>query len=195
MDSNRISFTSRIRPCSIGEYVSEISDIYGQKSFRVSYPWTANEIIKARKSYTTDIYDCTAGGITDGKDVVMFHICPTNNLNRDFLHIEDVIKEKLDIGSRNLQGFLLGCNDRFKDSVFLMEKCKKYMEDLRIPKTVVSKTLDNPTDILYNKKKDEWLICNNMINEQIENGITNPRKLLNNTYKEVYISSKDELTM
>src|SRR5574344_2123947 len=117
---NNIAFSSNIKLCSITDYTKEISNVYSKDGCSVKWPWTANEIVKAPKAFTLNVMDCSAGGITDGKDVVLFHICPTMSENNDFSLIEKAIKNRLNSCNKNLQGFLLGSDFHFKDSINLM---------------------------------------------------------------------------
>ena len=64
-----VSFKAKIRPVTVSEFTKHRMSTF----HKVDYPWTANETVKATKAYTTDIYDCTAGGIVDShNNVVMF---------------------------------------------------------------------------------------------------------------------------
>lgn len=93
-NNSHINFTSNIRVVNLREFSKEIATISSQNVAKK--PWTAKEIIKASEAYTTGICECTAGGITNGTDVVMFHISrgPEND---DFSVIERTLLKKLNI--------------------------------------------------------------------------------------------------
>jgi hypothetical protein len=194
-NKKNIAFSARIRPASLSEYTKEISEIYMKPSSYVKYPWTAKEIIKAPKAYTDGIMDCTAGGITDGHDVVMFHLCPSFAVNKDFDNIREVIKSKLDLSSSKLSGFLLGSDKKFPDSRQLFEKLKKFMSDLKIPTTCIGGNKGESTNLVYNSKKDEWIISNFRINQGLHVGTTNPEELLKSSYEDVFIAPQDKLSL
>lgn len=187
-----VSFTSLIKPVSTSVYTREIESVYGK--FGVNEPWTANETIKTPKAYTTNIADCTAGGITDGKDVVMFHICPTKPQNQDFDKIEKSITEKIDLKSPNLRGFLLGSVSMFEDSTLMFEKLKRIFDKNNIPLSFCKANKGSKTDIMYNSAKDEWLISNPEINNRMIRGNRDAKEILQNSFEQIHIADCDELT-
>ncbi len=122
---NDLSFKARIRPVSISEFTKATSDIYGKAS--VNYPWTAKETITAPKAFTTDVFDCTAGGIVNEttKEVTLFHICPTRSENYDFNEIEQHIINQANLkDDSKYKGFLLGAQGIYDDSKMLFKKIK-----------------------------------------------------------------------
>lgn len=186
-----VSFKAKIRPVTVSEFTkSRMLTLH-----KVDYPWTAKETVKAKKAYTTDIYDCTAGGIVDkhNKNVVMFHICPTQKENFNFDNIEKQIMELVDKGSSDLSGFLVGSLDLFRDSSMMFKKLHRMLKNHNIQTTILRGTKEERTDILYNAQKDEWLVTNHNINQKIHNNLKSPKSILSESFDEVILSSKDEL--
>ena len=185
-----VSFKAKIRPVTVSEFTRHRMLTF----HKVDYPWTANETVKATKAYTTDIYDCTAGGIVDShNNVVMFHICPTQKENSDFDNIEKHIMGMVDEGNNNLSGFLVGSLDLFRDSSMMFKKLHRMLKNHNIPTTILRGTKEQRTDILYNAKKDEWLVTNHNINQKIHNGQNTPETILSDSFDEVILSNKDTL--
>ena len=188
---DNVSFKARIRPTTMKEFTEATADIYKRAS--VEYPWTAKETIKAAKAYTTDILDCTAGGIVDesDKNVVLFHICPTQPQNFNFEEIEKHIMSFVEEGRGKLRGFLIGSQKIFKDSDILFKKLQKMLKNKKIPITIIKGTKEDKTHILYDSKKDEWLISNFAINHKIHSGEKDAKKILTDCFDEVKIAAGD----
>ncbi len=186
-----VSFKAKIRPVTVSEFTKHRMLTF----HKVDYPWTANETVKAKRAYTTDIYDCTAGGIIDRKNkkVVMFHICPTQKDNADFDNIEKHIMGLVDEVSNDLSGFLVGSLDMFRDSSMMFKKLHRMLKNHNIPTTILRGTKEQRTDILYNAKKDEWLVTNHNINQKIHNGQNTPETILSDSFDEFVLSNEDTL--
>lgn len=152
-----INFKSRIRACGLNEF-SRATGSY--KKHFVDFPWTTKESVYATKAYTTDVYDCTVCGITDGAKVLLLHICPSIEKNLRFSKIEKFINEKLNLENPDLQGFLLGSRpkmERSPNSTKLFDYFESFMEKYKIPCTKI-KGSQGETDIAYSSTTDEWLI-------------------------------------
>lgn len=92
-----------------------------------------------------NILDCTVCGLTDGHQVLLMHICPTNPKNKSFNLIERFIKDRICLDDSNLQGFILGSklnNPETPLSEELFEKFVKFMKDYKIPFSVEVSDLD-----------------------------------------------------
>lgn len=186
-----VSFKAKIKPVTASEFTRSRT----LTRHRVDYPWTVTETVKAKKAYTTDIYDCTAGGIIDRKNkkVVMFHICPTQKENVDFDNIEKHIMGLVGEGSNDLSGFLVGSLDLFRDSSMMFKKLHRMLIRHNIPTTVLRGTKEERTNILYNAKKDVLLVTNHNINQKIHNGEKSPETILKESFDEVSLSNVDSL--
>ena len=186
-----VSFKAKIRPVTASEFTRSRT----LTRHRIDYPWTVNETVRAKKAYTTDIYDCTAGGIVErnSKKVVMFHICPTQKENMDFDNIEKHIMSLVEDDSTNLSGFLVGSLDMFRDSSMMFKKLHRMLTSHNIPTTVLRGTKEQRTNILYNAKKDELLVTNHNINQKIHNGEKSPETILSESFDEVSLSNIDTL--
>ncbi len=188
---DNVSFKARIRPTTMKEFTEATADIYKRAS--VEYPWTAKETIKAAKAYTTDILDCTAGGIVDetGKNVVLFHICPTQPQNFNFEEIEKHLMSFVEEGKGKLKGFLLGSQKMFHDSEMMFKRLHRMLTSRKIPTTIIKGNKDDKSHILYNAAKDEWLISNFAINQKIHNGEKDAKKILTDCFDEVKVATGD----
>lgn len=185
MKNSKISFTSAIRPVSVSRFLKETADI--PLSNRIYAPWTEKQIIKKNAALTENVYDCSAGGITNGKEVVMFHIC-TGKENNNFKSIENNILEKIK-SFKNPQGFLLGSVAYFKESPKLFKKFQKFMEKNNIPYSMF-KGNKTYTHIAYNGVNDEWLISNPVFSNT---GLSPIKELLKDSFEKFHICEKDFL--
>lgn len=191
-----VSFSSRIKLVHADRFAKEITDI----KHSINFPWTAGEIIKADSAFTKGIMECTAGGIVNGKNVVMFHIS-TADINNKFMIIENVIKDKLNIKNRasNLQGFLLGSHRESRDyySARNFKRLEEFMQKLKIPysKFQGHTELCNNSDIAYKSKTDEWLISNKTFSKIIDKAPSSLRRLLPECFDTINISPKDTLVL
>jgi len=203
MQNSQISFTSRIRLVNHSDFRSVVSEV----SASVDSPWTANEILKAKRAYTTGICDCTAGGITDGKDVVMFHIRPSENNIEYWSDITETLKQKIDRNSKKLRGFLLGSLDYgYSNNIF--NGFEAFMRENSFPCTKFRghKERFAKVDIAYSSPKDEWLVTSNQISEALEDNLdlfgkrpiagaaqNKPAQIVENAFRIVEIAPGDML--
>lgn len=167
MQNSNISFKSNIKVVPM-DYFKKSADLIKN---HVDSPWTAKQILKAEKAYTTEICDCSAGGIITGEDVVMFHLNPTEDNLNDWSNIIETLKSKATAGNKILRGFLLGRNNS-RDSREVFKRLETYMKNQNIPysKFERHKYIFADTNILYDASKDEWLITNkNLSNSLLEN--------------------------
>ncbi|MBE7712572.1 MAG: hypothetical protein E7Z87_02375 [Cyanobacteria bacterium SIG26] len=156
-----ISFTSRIKFIPPKMFYKEVRTM--PQNQYVGYPWTVKQSVISDSAYTTDIIDCSVCGITDGQKVFMLHICPTREENFDFSKIENFIKEKVDLTSKNIQALLLGSKNygymMSEKSWNLFENFEKLLQKFQIP---YSKFRGGPEahNVAYRGKHDEWIISN-----------------------------------
>ena len=158
---DNLSFTSNIKfltPNLFNQYVRGFS-----RGEFVGYPWTVRQSVISDKAYTTDIIDCSVCGLTNGKDVFMLHICPTREENFDFSKIETFIKDKIDLTSKNIQGFLLGAKNygymMSEKSWNLFDNFENLLQRYNIPYSKFKGGPD-PHQVAYSCKSDEWVIAN-----------------------------------
>lgn len=139
---------------------------------RVDRPWTKNQIIRASRAYTTNIKTCTAGGIVvknnkqDCFDVVMFHIDPDNDTNKNFTAITETILKKL--GKSNpMNAFLIGSKhgpldlSMYRKSIQMFNRFERFFNKLKIPYSKLKGTLDDGViyvNVAYNGYKDDLTI-------------------------------------
>lgn len=190
MQSSKISFTSSIKLVHYDEFYYQVRRLPYQ--LEVDFPWTAKEIVKVPKSFTHGVEDCVAGGITDGQDVVMFHICSTHPHNKDFGEIEKTIMNKLNIKSDCLQGFLLGGKRCIDSSLKLFDNFENFFKKISVPYSKFREhSLATNSSICYNSEQDQIYIVNNFINNMI--GKQSSKDLLLASYCDVDISPLDEI--
>ncbi len=189
MDNN-IAFTSRIRLVSPEEFRNVTGKI-SNKNF-VAYPWTIKESVLAESAFTTDIYDCTVCGITNGQKVLLNHICPTMRENKNFRTIADFIKQKIDLTNENLQGFLLGSknNSASPDSSLIFENFVRFFKKHSIPFSQF-KGGNGTHDVAYSSIKDEWIISDKTANSVSRQ--SDPFSILKKLFDKTEISELDEV--
>lgn len=187
---NDITFTSSIRLVKTDLFNKTVSAI--PKNHFVAAPWTCKESVKAAEAYTNRIMDCTLCGITDGKDVFMMHICPTENENKHFAKIKEYLKERIDLNNPDLQGFLLGARDYpdDKSSVALFDKFVELFKSLKIPfSRFKGSDNSNSLNVAYFSSKDEWLISSYPIDKFV--GKKPSEELLKSVFQNVKLSNED----
>lgn len=190
---DNISFQSKIRLTSMNAFNKEIH--YGKKNY-VNYPWTVKESVISDKAATTDIYDCTAAGFTDGSKVLMLHICPTEPRNNNLSKIEKFINEKIDPNNPYLQGFILGSknfNPNTPNSPKVFDFFLNIMNKLDIPFSYF-RAGDYANNIAYSTLKDEWVIGSELLNAVDKSVFKTPQKAIEKIFEESKISNFDELT-
>lgn len=191
---NNISFKSRIRPVGHWQF-QKLTSGFEAKHY-VNYPWTVKESVLSEKAITKNVFDCTVCGITDGIKVLMLHICPTNKDNEDFSKIIKFIKDKIDLGNKNLQCFLLGsyANTPNNRSGKIYENFEKFLTELRIPYTKL-KGSSTFCDVAYSSSMDEWLIKHEkMGSADAIDECNTPLTFLRYHFDEVKISDLDEVS-
>lgn len=187
---NDITFTSSIRLVKTDVFNKTVSAI--PKSHFVAAPWTCKESVKAAEAYTSRVMDCTLCGLTDGTDVFMMHICPTEKENKHFAKIREYLKELIDLNNPDLQGFLLGARDYpdDKSSVALFDKFVDLFKSLKIPFSQFKGSDNfNSLNVAYFSSKDEWLISSYPVDKYV--GKKPSEKLLNEVFQKVELSDID----
>lgn len=187
--TNNISFQSRIKPVQASKYKEQTQKI--TEKFFVDFPWTINEAVKSKQAYTADVWDCSVLGITNKKEVLLLHLCPSVAENLDFNKIKNFIKKKVKLGSENLQAVLLGSQLDFQNSKPLNDFLKNLMKDLGIPCSVLTNST-SPFNVAYSSNTDEWLISMPEINRDILAKDFSSEEILRRSFKEVELSSLDE---
>ena len=162
---NNLQFKSKIRPINYLKY-REIIDKMG-KNVEVKPPWTLAESIKNKNAFSTNIIDCTVCGLTNGQDVLMLHICPTVEKNKNFSKIKDFILKNFDVTSYDTRGFLVGSQknnmySQFSDTLF--QNFVNFMEKFEIPFSQFRGTKKIPVHVAYSSTRDEWLLSNPIVN-------------------------------
>src|SRR5574344_1840906 len=168
---NNVSFTSKISLIE-NSFAFEYQLTKLMAKNKVEYPWTPKEIKKGNLLATTGIYDCVAGGITDGHDVVMFHLCPYSEVSRnyfDFKSVEKDLLSKINL-KKTLQGFVVGCETSSHRSVEMLNNVKKFMENFNVPTTFLTgnrciKDIDNGIHILYSAPKETWYVASKLLSK------------------------------
>lgn len=191
------NFQSRIRFLSPDDYRSAVSKI-DRKNF-VPSPWTVKESVLADSASTNCVIDCTVCGFTDGQKVLMLHICPTKEENKNFSKIAKFIKNKIDLANENLQGFLLGAKPEiFNDdprSWELFGNFMNFMKENKIPFSYFRGGNHVKThSVAYSSKTDEWMISNNFIKKTSKEYV--PEEFIKqvNMFDEFKVSDLDELS-
>lgn len=190
---DNISFQSRIRLTSMDAFNKEVH--YGKKNY-VNYPWTVKQSVMADKAATTEIYDCTAAGFTDGLKVLLLHICPTEPKNNNLNKIETFIKNKIDTSNPYLQGFILGSknfNPNTPNSPKVFDFFLNLMKKLDIPFSYF-RAGDYANNVAYSTAKDEWIIGSELLNSVDKSVFKTPEKAIEKIFEESNISNFDELT-
>ena len=160
---HNVSFTSNIRLVSFSEFYKQVPR--GRSGVFVDEPWTVKESVLKDEAYTKNVLDCTVCGFTDGKRVLLMHICPTEPENKNFSKIEKFMREKLEfMNKEHLQGFLLGSKQGkyvSKYSTELFDKFSDFMKKMNIP---YSKFKGGRCEnhVMYSAKNDEWIIGNDI---------------------------------
>ena len=162
---NNLQFKSKIRPINYLKY-REIIDKMG-KNVEVKPPWTLAESIKNKNAFSTNIIDCTVCGLTNGQDVLILHICPTVEKNKNFSKIKDFILKNFDVTSYDTRGFLVGSQknnmySQFSDTLF--QNFVNFMEKFEIPFSQFRGTKKVPVHVAYSSTRDEWLLSNPIVN-------------------------------
>lgn len=187
--TNNISFKSTFRPVKSLEYNNIASRI--DKKFFVDFPWTVKESVKASQAKTGSVFDCSVLGITDGKDVLMLHLCPTMKENLDFNKIKNFILKKIKLGNPDLQAALIGSQHNQSDSKSLFDFLYSLMEKWNIPCSKLCSS-DEALNIAYQSKTDEWIISSPQIDRILSNGEQDSREIIEKSFKVASLSSVDE---
>jgi len=191
---DNVSFQSRIRITDINSFNKEIR--YGKENF-VKYPWTKKESVLADKAATTDVYDCTTAGFTDGLRVLLMHICPTKEENLQLESIQKYIKNKLDLTNPELQGFVLGSknnNIKSPNSPKIFDFFVNFMKENNIQYSEF-RGGDFTNNVAYSSLKDEWVIGSDLLNNiDGKTLFKTPKKAAEKIFEQVNIAKCDELT-
>lgn len=158
---DNISFTSRIKLVSNENFARLIPK--GTKS--VDFPWTISESVLGKSALTKDIYDCTSAGIVADGEVLLMHLSPNGGNYKTLNKVEKFITQKINLFSRNIQGFLIGSkknNINSPNSTKLFDKFEKLLNKHNIPYSKFKGGNYN-NNIAYLGDKDTWLISNDVV--------------------------------
>lgn len=161
----------------------------------VRFPWTHKLTVQAKEAMTENIMDCTAGGITNGKDVVLFHLCPDRAENEVFTDIEKTLENMIKNSDGKLQGLLVGSKIYFRKSRKLFDNLEKFMKKYNISCSKFRNKGTSVTNIMYNAKDDEWLLSSNHIDEALKKGISDPKKVCKMNFRSSEVSEADTLSL
>lgn len=158
---DNISFTSRIKLVSNENFARLIPK--GTKS--VDFPWTISESVLGKSALTKDIYDCTSAGIVADGEVLLMHLSPNGGNYKTLNKVEKFITQKINLFSRNIQGFLIGSkknNINSPNSTKLFDKFEKLLNKHNISYSKFKGGNYN-NNIAYLGDKDTWLISNDVV--------------------------------
>lgn len=189
---DNISFQSRIRLCSADCYDKLVRLPAGKL---VKYPWTYKQTVVSESAGTRDIYDCTAGGLTNGQKVMCFHLNPTDSDNNDFSVIEKLFAKKFNLSDKNLQGFLIGSKNNNINSPFspiLFDNVFNFIQKLKIPFSYF-RAGNYTNHIAYSSIKDEWLIGCDLLNYVSKDVFKTPQKACEKIFDSYHIGKTDQL--
>ncbi len=183
-----ISFGSRIAPLQAKNLNQVICSI--KRDNAVNYPWTLAESKLAQDVYTTNVIDCSACLITDGKQAMLMHLDPSKESNHFFYFIFDYIKRKIDLNSKDLQAVLIGSKNN-KRSQDIYTKFQQFLQDYSIPYTQL-KDGKTPTSIAYKASTDTVYVSNLTMDKMLKKG-TSSFEALKKSFQKVEISDCDEI--
>lgn len=177
MKNSQISFKSKIVLVTQDYFNKQAKSI---SSF-VDSPWTAKQIVKADAAYTTDICDCSAGGISTLKDITMFHIDPIEEILSEWNEVERTLDNNLADNKDGLQALLFG-RSYSQNSQKVFSKFEEYLQNRKIPYSKFENQLQvfAFTKILFTALKQEW----NITNKRISQALTENKDLLAKLSKE-----------
>lgn len=187
--NNSITFKSTFRPVRTVEYREIAARI--DKKFFVDFPWTIKESVKAAQAKTTNIYDCSVLGISDGKDVLLMHLCPTIKENEDFNKIKNFIMKKIKIDNPDLQAVLIGSQESQPGSKKLFDFLQSIMDKWNIS-TSIFNTCRDDVHVAYQSKTDEWIISSLEIDKLIKEDKLSSAEIFERSFEHVKLSSLDE---
>lgn len=193
---DNISFQSQIRLVKRADFRNMVR----QKFVSVDYPWTIKETAYSKKVRTDGVFDCTAMGVTDGDNVLLFHICPNISANKNSKKLETQIVEKILtlLNPDCLQGVIIGSkqyNINSPRSSELFNMMEKLLKKLNVQYSKF-KGGDFENDIAYNAEKNEWIIGSSLF-DNLSSYITlfnKPESAAKKIFNEVKISKEDNLS-
>ena len=190
---DNVSFGSNIKLVSNSIFKHKTSSGYKN----VNYPWTIKQSVCAAKASTDRIFDCTALGITDGNQVLLLHICPTEPKNFNYKNIEKFIKDNIfkKLNPEYLQGFILGSkanNINSPNSTKLFDFLEGVLKKLNIPYSKF-KGGNYENNLAYNSINDEWIIGNYLLDNVSRGVFGNVENAAKKIFDEIEIAKTDNL--
>jgi len=189
---SNINFKSTITLTSPTTFFNKVCSI-GKRNF-VDSPWTVKQSVFAPSAFTTDVFDCTTLGLSDGQKVLLLHICPTNIQNANLKKIQQYIENKIDLTNEYLQGFILGGkynNIHSPKSIRNFEFFENIFKKFNIPYSAF-KGGNYTNHVAYSSVKDEWLIANALLENDIVKNKT-PEEAAKFIFDNIKIADCDEL--
>jgi hypothetical protein len=191
-NSSPISFQSRINFIDSTEFAKlPLNEMKAKKEYS-AYPWDTSQIIMGQRAYTDGAYGCCAGGITNGKNAILFHLIP--NLEEHCFYkikLKESI-EKLKESGNKLNAFVTGGHiNVIEEGAPLFNMIKKLFKENNIETSYVWNQKYGCTDLYYSTKEDEWKVHKGFEDAGIPD--IHPLDYLKDRYYKIHISDNDEL--
>lgn len=193
MKTSKVNFTSNIRFVDSLAFAKELDKLPSKKY--VDSPWKVKNIVRGISSYTDDVRDCTAGGVltnnkNNGFDIIMFHLNSTDEENLSFTAVENKIFEKLG-KDKPLEGFLIGSQSAWDDSIELFAKMEAFIQRLKVPYSKFQGSIINQDiNAAYHGESDMWTIFYSALEKSHGRP---PREKIFSSFDKIIISKKDRL--
>jgi hypothetical protein len=160
-----LRFSSKIKLVSSAEFKNlPLAEMRANGEY-AACPWTIRERVSGKpRGYTDDASICNAGGIHNGKQVVLFHLIPINeNVEQFKRNVKPVLEKeiaKLAQEGAPLRAFLSGGSTNDWESTVLFNKLKDLLTKMGIPFSLLwGQHNGGPVDLYYSAKEDTWLVA------------------------------------
>ena len=200
ISTNTLGFTSKINIVNNNNFENLPLIELDHNNCCADFPFSEKEIFNNREGFAEEACCCSAGGITDGKNVTMFHLIPENKNISGFNKIEKTLIKEIGINNidsnNKFNGLIVGGKSRKlnakkhnnnSNSRKLFSKIKEFFEKNNISYSVIwgHKQGGRKTNCHYSAENDTWTISTNSKIKKLKD--------LKRAYEFIHISDKDEL--
>ena len=176
IENNNISFQSKIKFIDYKTFKSKVGHL-SPKKHEVGWPWTADTMKLGKNLFTTQIMDCIAVVIVDGKKAKLGHIATytqkqAKQNNQKGFSIDNVkrrLLENINLDNENLHGFIIGgfqLKPNDKNNAKQLAQIQQIFEKNSIPYSIFGARKDvhyfGKFSLFYSNKEDTLYISNNL---------------------------------
>ena len=190
--SNNVNFNSRIKIITPANFNKQVSNLNGTIQ-EVYYPWTIETLKCGKNLFTTQLMDCIAIFLTNGKNSLLAHLGIRNKTQAqrdnvkefDINNIEEKLLTQFDFEDSNLHGIIFGGmqynDDPTSGNTPQLSQIKNLLKKHKTPFSIIGARKNvhyfGEYSLLFNQNKDTLFITNTLFDSNGVSGNCNHKEM------------------